>query len=96
MSCWTRPRSRSRFPQFRLQGHERAYFEPGAGFVRPEACIEAQLDEATRLGAEVHTGETVVGFDASGSTGQGDDRPRFLRGGAARHHRRALAATDAG
>src|SRR6185436_5603721 len=40
-----------RFPQFRLAGDETCYFEPGAGYVRPEACIAAQLDQARRLGA---------------------------------------------
>src|SRR5208337_5553940 len=34
---------RRRFPQFRLRGNEIGYFEPGAGFLRPEACIETQL-----------------------------------------------------
>lgn len=58
---------RRRFPQFSLQGHERAYFEPGAGFVRPEACIEAQLGLARNLGAEIRTGESVIEFDDLGS-----------------------------
>lgn len=52
-----------RFPHVRLEGHERAYFEPGAGFVRPEACIEAQLALALALGAAIHTDELVSGFD---------------------------------
>jgi sarcosine oxidase len=49
-----------RYPQFRLRGDEIGYFEPGAGFLRPEACIETQLRLAQELGAEVHTSETVV------------------------------------
>src|SRR5687768_3259046 len=32
-----------RFPQFRVSPNETGYYEPGAGFVRPEACIAAQL-----------------------------------------------------
>ena len=36
----------ARFPQFRMRGDEHGYFEPGGGFVRPERCIEAQLDTA--------------------------------------------------
>src|SRR5262245_10292303 len=40
-----------RFPQFRLDGDETCYYEPGAGFLRPEACIAAQLDQARALGA---------------------------------------------
>src|SRR5271166_2222763 len=35
-----------RFPQFRLNEEESGYFEPGAGFLRPEACVEAQLNLA--------------------------------------------------
>jgi len=60
----------ARFPQFRLVGDETAYYEASAGFVRPEACIEAQLDRARALGASVRTGETVVRLraDAHGAT----------------------------
>ncbi len=58
---------RERFPQFRVENEETAYFEPGAGFLRPEACIETQLTLAKKLGAEVHTGETVTGVKASGN-----------------------------
>jgi sarcosine oxidase len=36
----------SRFPQFRLRGSESAYFEHDAGYVRPEACVAAQLAQA--------------------------------------------------
>ena len=42
-----------RFPQFLLRGDETGYFEAGGGFVRPEACVSAQLNVARRLGAEV-------------------------------------------
>jgi sarcosine oxidase len=51
---------RHRYPQFRLRGEEIGYFEPGAGFLRPEACIEAQLSLARELGAQVHASEAVV------------------------------------
>jgi sarcosine oxidase len=58
----------ARYPQFRLRGNEVAYFEPGAGFLRPEACISTQLSEAKRLGAEVFPSETVLALKASGTT----------------------------
>jgi sarcosine oxidase len=60
---------RHRFPQFKLRGDESAYFEPGAGFVRPEACIEAQLSQAKRLGAKICTSEAVlkISVQAAGS-----------------------------
>lgn len=54
-----------RFPQFRLRGDEAGYFEPGAGLLRPEACIQAHLDLARRAGAQVFTGETVTAIGAS-------------------------------
>jgi sarcosine oxidase len=59
-----------RFPQFRVVGDETCYYEPGAGFLRPEACIAAQLDRARTLGALAHTGQTVrrITADANGAT----------------------------
>lgn len=55
-----------RFPQFGLGGDERAYYEPGAGLVYPERCIEAQLRLARSHGAEIRTDETVLEMDQSG------------------------------
>ncbi len=54
---------RRRFPQFLVRYGEQGYFEPGAGFLRPEACISAQLQLAQRFGAQVRTGERVLGFE---------------------------------
>jgi sarcosine oxidase len=51
---------RRNYPQFRLTSGETAYFEPGAGFLRPEACIETQIERAKQLGAQVFTSETVL------------------------------------
>jgi sarcosine oxidase len=50
----------ARFPQFELQGDEHAYYEPGAGFLNPEACVSAQLRLATDLGAQLKTGGAVT------------------------------------
>lgn len=42
-----------RFPQFdAVAEDEVGYFEPGAGFLRPEECIEVQLSEAARIGGD--------------------------------------------
>ena len=49
-----------RFPQFRFEGDETCYYEPGAGFLRPELCVATQLDRARALGAAVRTGEVVT------------------------------------
>ena len=57
-----------RFPQFRLEGDETCYYEPGAGFVRPEACVSAQLEQAEARGATLRFGETVVSV-SSGANG---------------------------
>lgn len=57
----------SRFPQFSLAGDEQGYYEPGGGFVRPEAAVEAQLRLARARGATLATGETVLGYDDRGS-----------------------------
>ncbi len=51
---------RDRFPQFRLHGEEAGYFEPGAGFLRPEACIEAELKLARQAGAQLFCNQTVL------------------------------------
>jgi sarcosine oxidase len=59
------PAIRRRFPAFNVADDEYGYFEPEAGFLRPEACIGAHLESAERRGAEIHRDETVIGFDAS-------------------------------
>jgi len=56
------------YPQFRLTADEIGYFEPGAGFLRPEACVETQISEARKLGANVFTSETLLEVQPSGST----------------------------
>lgn len=48
-----------RFPQLNLLGDETGYFEPGAGYLRPEACVAAQLQLARASGARIHTGERI-------------------------------------
>ncbi|MGV7217831.1 N-methyl-L-tryptophan oxidase [Bradyrhizobium sp. UFLA05-112] len=56
-----------RFPQFLgLAGNEKAYFEPGGGYVFPERCIAAQLNQAMRLGAQIRTGVEVLSVDQHG------------------------------
>ncbi|MBK8287111.1 MAG: N-methyl-L-tryptophan oxidase [Ahniella sp.] len=50
----------ARWPQFQLTGAERGYFEPEAGYLRPEACVAAQLAQARLRGAEIHNGECLL------------------------------------
>jgi sarcosine oxidase len=56
----------SRFPQFALTGQEQGYLEPGAGLVRPERAVEAQLRLARGLGATI-AHEQVLGYDDNGT-----------------------------
>ena len=50
----------SRFPQLALVGDERgAYYEPTAGYLRPERAVAAQLRLAERHGATLRFGERV-------------------------------------
>lgn len=56
------------YPQFRLTADEVGYFEPGAGFLRPEACVETQIAEAKKLGAKMFTSETVLGVRTAGGS----------------------------
>jgi sarcosine oxidase len=56
-----------RFPQFGVDGSESAYYEPTAGFVRPERCVSAQLTVAARLGADIRRDERVLGLERSRS-----------------------------
>ena len=61
---------RERFPLLTPRDGDRAYYEPGAGVLRPEGCIETQLESARQNGAAIHTGEKVTGYEtcASGVT----------------------------
>jgi sarcosine oxidase len=58
---------RRRFPRFNMQSHERALFEPTAGFVRPEACVRAQLSLAAQLGANILRHEQFLRYDIDGA-----------------------------
>ena len=57
---------RRRFPQFAVTDQEVGYFERSAGFVRPEACIKAQLSLAEFRGADIRCHEKVRQFEESG------------------------------
>ena len=69
---------RKRFPPFAVRDDEVGYHEPAAGFLRPEACIAAQLGLAAKHGATIHTNEIVRGFDISlPSVAIATDRGRY-------------------
>jgi sarcosine oxidase len=55
----------TRFPVFAVDDRVVGYYEPEAGYVRPEAAVAAQLDLARRDGAQLRLGELVIGWSAS-------------------------------
>ena len=56
---------RQRFPQFGGFGDAATgYYEPGAGYVRPERAIEVQLRLAEQLGAVLHTHTRVEAIES--------------------------------
>lgn len=54
-----------RYPLLKLRPQDIAYYEPGAGVLRPELCIQTQLEQAVHSGAAVHTNETVTSYEAT-------------------------------
>lgn len=69
---------RRRFPPFRVEDAECGYFEPSAGFLRPEACVRAHLAIARHHGAEIVRNDTVTAFEPTGDGVRvATDRGRF-------------------
>jgi sarcosine oxidase len=56
---------RRRFPMFAAGEAARAYYEPEAGYVRPEAAVAAQLGLAGKAGVHLRFGEPVLEWRAS-------------------------------
>ncbi len=74
---------RKRFPALNPEDHMAAVWEPRAGMLFPEACIGAQLERASRHGAELHADEPATGWRADGdgveiATGRGRYRAARL------------------
>jgi sarcosine oxidase len=59
---------RSRFPAFRVRDDEMGYYEPEAGYLRPEACVRAQLHLAAAHGATLLTNERVTRITQDGES----------------------------
>lgn len=53
---------RKRFPQFNVQDNESGYYEPDAGFLRPEECVSAQISLAEKCSATIRKNEKVESF----------------------------------
>lgn len=50
---------RKKFPQFRIEDNYVGYYENNAGFLRPELCVEAQIELARQQGAQINFNEKV-------------------------------------
>ena len=55
-----------RFPVFRMHSGDAAVYEPNAGYLVPEECIRANLELASRAGAELRFEEKVLSWSAEG------------------------------
>ncbi|MBV9605769.1 MAG: N-methyl-L-tryptophan oxidase [Solirubrobacterales bacterium] len=72
---------RERFPMFAVDEQTEGYYEPEAGFVRPEDAVRAQLELARRAGAELRLRERVLSWSASRhGVGVVTDRARYTGG----------------
>jgi sarcosine oxidase len=56
-----------RYPPLVLRGDERGYYEPESGFLRPEACVAAQLSLARQAGADLRFDEPALALEAQGN-----------------------------
>lgn len=56
-----------RFPQFNVPLEFDGFYEPRAGFLRPEAVVAAQAEVALRLGADLRGHEPVVDWSSNGA-----------------------------
>jgi sarcosine oxidase len=52
-----------RFPAYRLPPEFTAILQPDGGFLDPERCIAAHIGMARASGAEIRTGEAVLGWE---------------------------------
>ncbi len=48
------------YPMFTLQDNMAAFWEDAAGFLYPEHCVQQQLNQAERAGAELHYNEPAL------------------------------------
>jgi sarcosine oxidase len=69
---------RRRFPSFNVGNDEVGYYERSAGYLRPEACVSAQLRLAEEHGATLHRDERVTGIEpCEGGVRVVTDRARY-------------------
>jgi sarcosine oxidase len=54
------------FPMLRMPAGAVAVYEPDAGYLLVEDCVVAHAAQATQFGAQIHAGETVFNWRATG------------------------------
>lgn len=54
---------RARFPAYQMPAETMALYQPQGGLLVPERCIVAHAELAQQHGADIHTGERVLGWD---------------------------------
>lgn len=59
--------AQARFPAFRIPEDQVCVWEADAGWLPPEACIQAHLDQARKRGAVLHSEEPVTGWHIDGT-----------------------------
>lgn len=64
---WDKQQLFARFPQFGNTEGLQAFFDPQAGYLRPERVVAAHAELSTRLGAEIRCEEPVVRWQANQS-----------------------------
>jgi sarcosine oxidase len=69
---------RARFPAYKARDNEKAFFEPGGGFLRVGKCVAVSLALARKYGADIHTDEKVLRFEqTAGSVTVTTDRGSY-------------------
>jgi sarcosine oxidase len=58
-SVLTSDELKKRFPQFHIEDNHIGYYEDRAGFLRPELCVETQIELARQQGAQINLNEEV-------------------------------------
>lgn len=57
-----------RWPALSFSADHDVVFEPAAGFLRVEACVQQQINQAVSLGAEIRANERVVTWTSDGTS----------------------------
>jgi sarcosine oxidase len=59
---------RKRFPAFNVKDDDTIYYDCVGGFLRPELCVETQLQLAASHGAAINLNERVLSYDETGNS----------------------------